>query len=172
MASPVRTSAGPTSAGHPSGDPDGNVLTDRELRIIRAIGQTMFPRDGVLGIDGEDAHVTAWVDDYMGRMTPLGRAQVRALVTAFDVGYAAWSGRPRDVFAAALPADRAAYLDSWERSATYTQRMLYEALRAMFTFAYVDSDVVRPLVEVGRPTDRGERPDHSAPNPARAAEEA
>jgi hypothetical protein len=119
------------------------VLTDGERRIVHALGQTMFPRDGVLGIDGDDADVTGWVDDYVGRMPALSRTQIRALLRAFDLGFGVWAGRPRDTFAAARPDARAAYLESWEHSATYTQRMLYEALRSFLSFAYVESAPVR-----------------------------
>lgn len=114
-------------------------LTDHERRVVLAIGQTMFPRDAVLGIDADDAAVVPWVEEYLDRMPPLGRTQIRALINTFDYAYAAWSGRPRDTFVAARPDDRARYLESWERSTLYTQRMLYEAIRAMLTFGYVDS---------------------------------
>ncbi|MCB9685329.1 MAG: gluconate 2-dehydrogenase subunit 3 family protein [Alphaproteobacteria bacterium] len=122
------------------------ALSDQEMRIVAALGQTMFPRDAVLGIDGEDAQVVPWVDDYLGRMPPFSRAQIRGLLNTFEYGYAAWAGRPRDTFSAARPDARAAYLESWERSATYTQRMLYEALRAMMTFAYVESEAVATAI--------------------------
>jgi hypothetical protein len=135
-------------------------LSDNEKRIVLAIGQTMFPRDAVLSIDADDAGVVGWVDDYLSRMPTFARGQIRALLNTFEYGYAAWSGRPRDTFTGARPADRAAYLESWERSATYTQRQLHEALRAMFTFGYVDSE----------PVDRAIRPE--PPQTRLAAEEA
>jgi hypothetical protein len=125
------------------------VLSDAERRIVHALGQTMFPRDGVLGIDGDDAAVTAWVDEYVARMPPISRTSVRALLRTFDLGFGVWVGRPGiliaggDTFAAARPDVRTAYLESWEHSTTYTQRMLYEALRSFMAFAYVDSDPVR-----------------------------
>lgn len=114
-------------------------LSDHERRIVLAIGQTMFPRDAILSVDADDAGVVAWVDDYLDRMPPFSRTQIRALLNTFEYGYAAWSGRPRDTFSSARPADRAAYLESWQRSSTYTQRQLHEALRTFLTFAYVDS---------------------------------
>jgi len=139
-------------------------LSDQEKRIVLAIGQTMFPRDSVLSIDADDAKVVAWTEDYLERMPPLARTQIRALITTFEYGYAAWSGHPRATFSAARPAERAAYLESWERSSTYSQRQLHEALRAMFTFAYVDSV---PVSRAIRPDEWGEGPLGS-----RAAEEA
>jgi hypothetical protein len=137
-------------------------LTSGERRIVLAIGQTMFPRDGVLPFDADDAGVVEYVEDYLGRMPPFSRAQIRALLNTFEYAFAAWAGRPRDTFSSARPADRALYLESWERSATYTQRMLYEAIRAMMTFAYVESDVVDAAI----------RPERRDSRSTRAAEEA
>lgn len=132
-------------------DLPAELLSDRERQIVLAIGQTMFPRDTVIGIDADDADILPWVDDYLGRMPALGRNQIRALLSTFDLGYAAWAGRPRDTFRGARPADRAAYLESWERSTSYTQRMLYEAIRALLTFAYVDSRAVDELIRPNLP---------------------
>ncbi|MEQ1569462.1 MAG: gluconate 2-dehydrogenase subunit 3 family protein [Myxococcota bacterium] len=126
-------------------------LSDNEKRIVLAIGQTMFPRDSVLSIDADDAAVVAWVEDYISTMPALPRGQLRALLNTFEYGYAAWSGHPRAAFTLARPAERAEYLESWERASTYSQRMMYEALRAMFTFAYVDSEPVCEAIGSDRP---------------------
>jgi hypothetical protein len=125
------------------------ALSDHERRIVRAIGQTMFPRDSVLSIDGDDADVVGWVEDYVSRMPPFSRAQVRALLNTFEYGFAAWAGNPRSTFSSARPAERSAYLESWERSSTYAQRQLHEALRAFLTFAYVDSAPVDAALRGG-----------------------
>jgi hypothetical protein len=121
-------------------------LSDNEKRLVLAIGQTMFPRDAILPIDADDAGIVAWIEDYLERMPPFSRTQIRALFQTFEYGYAAWAMRPSASFAAAKPQDRADYLASWEQSTTYTQRQLYEALRAMFTFAYVESEVVTQAI--------------------------
>jgi hypothetical protein len=125
------------------------ALTDAERRIVHALGQTMFPRDGVVPLDGDDAAVADWVDDYAARMPPLSRTQIRALLRTFDLGFGVWVGRPRETFANARPDVRAAYLESWEHSTTYTQRMLYEALRSFLSFAYVESPAVRAAIAPG-----------------------
>jgi hypothetical protein len=146
-------------------------LSDHEKRIVLAIGQTMFPRDAVLGVDADDAGVVLWIEDYLGRMPPFARAQIRALLNTFEYGYAAWAQRPRDTFSGARPPERVAYLESWERSGTYMQRMLYEALRAMFTFAYVESDVVEELIRPTREVPMAPG-DAIGETPSRAAEKA
>jgi hypothetical protein len=118
------------------------VLSDQERRVVLALGQCLFPRDALLGVDADDARVVAWVDDYLARMDPVARTRIRALIRAFDLGFVAWAGRPTASFVTARPDDRAAYVASWDHSPTYTQRMLAEALRTVLTFAYVDSAVV------------------------------
>ena len=117
-------------------------LSEDEKRIVLALGQTMFPRDRVLDVDADDADIVSWVEDYVSRMPGLARAQIRALIKTFDLGFAAWSARPGARFVTARPSDRAAYLQSWEQATTYTQRQLYEALRCMMVFAYVESPAV------------------------------
>ena len=104
-----------------------------------ALGQCLFPRDAVLDVDGDDAGIVDWVDDYLGRMEPFARTKVRALIRTFDLGFTAWAGRPGASFLTASPADRAAYVEAWDESPIYTQRILSDALRTVLTFAYVES---------------------------------
>ena len=85
-------------------------LTDHEKRIVDALGQTMFPRDRVLDVDGRDAGVVEYVEDYLWRMPPFGRTQVRALLTTFDLGFGAYAMRPGARFVTASTTDRSDYL--------------------------------------------------------------
>ena len=64
-------------------------LSEDEKRIVLALGQAMFPRDRVLDVDADDAGVVAWVEDYLDRMPPFARGQIRALLKKFDLGFAA-----------------------------------------------------------------------------------
>jgi hypothetical protein len=60
---------------------------------------------------------------------------------------------------AASPADRAAYVEAWDESPIYTQRILSDALRTVLTFAYVESAPVgaalRPERDEARSPGRG-----------------
>ena len=138
-------------------------LSEDEKRIVLALGQTMFPRDRILDVDADDADVVSWVEDYLDRMPPFARAQIRALLKTFDLGFAAWAVRPGARFAAARPGDRAAYLETWEQATTYTQRQLYEALRCMMVFAYVESPAVEAVLHPAAESE--------PPAPERRAEE-
>jgi len=118
------------------------ALTDRERRMVHALGQTMFPRNRTIDLDGDDVGLVEWVDGYVGRMPPFAAAQVRALLNAVDLGYGAWAMMPGATFASAEKSQREAYLSSWEKASTYTQRQLYAAIRAMMVLGFVDSPQV------------------------------
>jgi len=125
-------------------------LTDHEQRVVRAIGQALFPRNRVIDADAEDVGLVAWVEDYLWRMPPAARTQIRALLRTFDVGYTAWAAHPSARFIAARPADQTAYIDSWTESPTYLQRMLFEALWTVMAFGYVEQAEQQGLIAQGR----------------------
>lgn len=131
------------------------VLSAREVRVVRAIGQALFPRDKLVDVDAVDAGVVAYIDDWLVRVGPTERVQFHALIRAFDVGYPVWAKDPTARLDAARVEDRRAYIESWERSATYLQRMLWEGLRGMFLFAYVDNPDVLSAIGVPVPPNHG-----------------
>jgi hypothetical protein len=137
-------------------------LTDHEQRVVRAIGQALFPRDRTIDVDADDVDLVAWVTDYLWRMPPASRTQVRALLRTFDAGYAAWAVRPGASFSKARPAEQAEYIASWSESTTYVQRMLFEALWTVFAFGYVEQAEAQGHVGQGA---------HPTPPPGVAADE-
>lgn len=123
--------------------PEPSVLSPREVRVLRALGQALFPRDRHVDVDAVDAGVTSYIDDWLSRCGQVERAQFHALLQAVDRGFAVWARDPSARLESARADARRAYIESWERSATYLQRMLWEGLRSMFLFAYVDAEPVR-----------------------------
>lgn len=130
---------------------DPKVLTTREVKVVRAIGQTLFPRDRNVDLDALDVGVTEYIDAWLALCGTIDRAQFHALLQAFDTGYAVWARSPSAGIETASLDDRRAYLDSWERSQTYLQRQLWEGLRSMFLFAYVDAEEVLDAIGVRDP---------------------
>lgn len=124
------------------------ALSDQEKRIVHALGQTMFPRNKVIDLDGDDVDVVGFIDEYVRRMPPFARGQIRALLNTFELGFGAWALRPGARFTGANREDREAYLDSWEDASTYAQRQLFQAIRAMMTFSYADAPAV--MAEIRR----------------------
>lgn len=122
------------------------VLTEREVKLLRAIGQALFPRDKHVGVDALDVGVASYIDAWLARCGTTERAQFHALVQAVAAGFPVWARDPSARLEAARLEDRRAYIESWERSQTYVQRMLWEGLRGMFLFAYVDAPDVKRAI--------------------------
>jgi len=118
-------------------------LSSSEKRVLRAIGQTLFPRGGAIRIDGLDAEVVEYIEDYLDRLPRLDRWQLRAFFRAFDLGYAVAARHPSARFHSARPDDRHEYLASWENSPRYAQRMGFQGLKMVFSLAYAECGAVK-----------------------------
>jgi hypothetical protein len=105
-----------------------------------------FPREGAIPLDADDAGAVDYFVDYWERLPNLEQAQVRALLAAVELGFAAWSRDPRARFTAATAEDRWAYLEGWSKTTNHLQRMVFEGLRTMFLLGYVDSPAVRRAI--------------------------
>jgi|GEM_PF-530997 len=123
------------------------VLTAAEARILKSIGQAMFPREARGLPDGSDARLTEAVDDLLAMALPFERAQLRALIQLYDRGFAVFAGRPSARLVDADAEQVGEYLRTWEESPTYTRRMIFEALRSVALMAWFASDRVK--AEVG-----------------------
>lgn len=110
------------------------VLTPAEVRVVRALGRALFPAGGALP-SADDARVAEYIDRYLTWVPAQERALVRAMFAAFGAGIAV---RPRT--------SRTAWIASWENSRLYTGRVLFQALRSVFTLAYyADPEVLRRM---------------------------
>jgi hypothetical protein len=122
------------------------ALTEAEIQIARLVASTLFPEEGAIAVGAEQAHVLPYWMDYFERLPNLEQVQVRALLQATELGFAAWSRSPRARFSTASPEDRWAYLESWAHSTNHVQQMVFEGLRTMFLLGYVDSPEVRRAI--------------------------
>lgn len=121
-------------------------LSEAEITVARAVANTLFPREGAIPLDADDADAIAYFCDYWERLPNLEQAQVRALLGAVELGFAAWSRDPRARFTTASADDRWSFLEGWSRTANHMQRMVFEGLRTMFLLGYVDSPRVREAI--------------------------
>ena len=131
-------------------------LSAADLETARCVAGTLFPAEGVIPVDAEQAEVSAYFQDYFDRLPNLEQAQVRALLQAVELGFAAWSRSPRARFTTASPEDRWTFLEAWSQSSNHYQRMIFDGLRTVFLLGYVDSIPVRKLINNfgdGGPTD-------------------
>ncbi|NOY26692.1 MAG: GMC family oxidoreductase [Oligoflexia bacterium] len=129
------------------------VLSADEARILKSLGQAVFPREAKGLPDGFDAQVADHVDALIAAALPFEQAQLRGLLQLFDRGYAAWASSPTARLVNADSSDAADYLRSWEESPVYTRRMAFEALRSICLIGYFSSDQVNQQVGVSAPPD-------------------
>ncbi len=126
------------------------VLTADESRIVRALGQAMFPREAQGLPDARDAGVVDYVDELLEKSLPFERAQLRGMFQLYDRGFAAWSGRPLGRLVDADAEEVSDYLRSWEESPIYERRMLFEAVRSVLMMGWFGSPEVNEAVGVSR----------------------
>jgi hypothetical protein len=125
------------------------ALTALDRKIVAAAADTLFPRGGAIDVDGTDAGVVAYVDDYLERLPSFERLKLLAFFRAFDVGLAWSTKRPGARFHTADPQTRRDYLAEWENG-NYTRRMGYQGLRMVLTFAYTESPAVKAAMKIDR----------------------
>lgn len=122
------------------------VLTSIEAHIVEALGETLFPKEGSITLGASQAHVVEYVDDFMSRVPARDRWLVRGMFLLFELGIAAFGPERAPRFSTASPAARRAYLASWENAHLYFRRVAFQALRSIFTMAYMaDPEVGRQM---------------------------
>ncbi|HEV8324315.1 MAG TPA: hypothetical protein VG389_22045 [Myxococcota bacterium] len=150
------------------------VLTSIEARIVASLGETLFPKEGAITLDAIDTRVVAYVDDFMSRIPARDRWLVRGMFVLFELGIAAFGPARAPRFSTASPEARRAYLASWENAELYFRRVAFQALRSVFTMAYLaDPEVRRQMgVEDGTATLRRHRAEEKARAEVREAAQA
>src|SRR5262245_36188343 len=90
------------------------VLSSAELRTLRALADALVPRGGPFALGADDVGTAERIGDYLARLTPATRQQIRLLVRAWDAGPLA--SRHLRPFHRLSPEARAAWLDACETS--------------------------------------------------------
>jgi len=135
--------------GHPPAPP-GAVLCPRELALLTAVAEAVFPPGGPLPRSGGEAGVPAYVDRLVAASAPRQRRLMRLLFAAVEhatllfPGPGLWRGRRR--LSAQPLAARIAVLEGWRTSSLFSRRLVFASLRAIVTFGYfADREVQRRL---------------------------
>jgi hypothetical protein len=148
------------------------ILTPREAKIVRAIGQTMYPREGNIPIDGVEARAVEYVDAWLAALPQRERTLVRLMFVMFELSMPLFGPSRTRIFTRADPAAQYEYLAAWETSRLYFRRACMFGLRSVFAFAYLaDAEVQRRIgVDDGVATllryREGHREGHRAANVA------
>lgn len=130
------------------------VLTPIEARIVGALGQTMYPREGGIPIDATQARALEYVDQWLLALPANERVLVRLMFVLFEVAMPAFGPSRLRTFTRASEKARRDYLIGWEQSRLYFRRASMFALRSVFAFAYLgDDEVLRTIgIEGGAET--------------------
>jgi hypothetical protein len=122
------------------------ILSPFEATIVRALGQTMYPREGNIPIDAADARAVEYVDAWLAALPLSERTQVRLMFVLFEVAMPLFGPSRTRTFTGADPAAQYEYLAAWETSRLYFRRAAMFGMRSVFAFAYLaDGEVQRRI---------------------------
>lgn len=106
------------------------VLTAAEVRVVQALGRAIFPDNGRLP-SADEADLVGYIDRYLTWIPASERALVRVMFAAFGANVLLV---PRS--------RRGDWIAAWENSRIYYRRVLFQALRSVFTLAYFSNPEV------------------------------
>lgn len=113
--------------------PGANLLSCRELGILEAIAEVMFPGDP-MPVDGLDAQVAIHVDLLVAQLLPPARQLAfRYGLRGLEVGTQASRGRR---FTQLSTAERAEVLEAWSDPSVVPRRLAYDAMKLFLGMAY------------------------------------
>lgn len=114
------------------------VLTQREARVVRALAETMFPKEeGMPTV--EEADVLGYFDSLLSNLQLKEKLLIRSLLALLEVQSLAFNGRRPRLFSQATPNERTRNLAGWEKSRIFQRRLTFMAIRTLLLWAYVDS---------------------------------
>lgn len=125
-------------------------LTAAEARILEALADTVFPADAGLPVSGGQAHVVAYFEDLLAHLPLREQILLRGLLWGFEAQALVTRPRALSRFTRLSPEDREKSLKAWDQSPLYAGRLLFQALRGILLWAYVDNAEVGEAMGVRR----------------------
>ena len=137
-------------AGYPAAQQPAQALRRRELALVAAVADALFPPGGAIAESGREADVAGYVDRLVAASQPRQRALMRALFFLFEhatLVFPAPGGlRGLRRFSALDVGAREAVLERWRTSRLFLRRLVFTSLRALCTLGYFASPgVLRSL---------------------------
>src|SRR5208337_1838842 len=127
-------------------------LSRRELAVVDAAAETLFPLGGAIPLSGREAQIPAFVDSYVAAVPRNLRILMRMLLflvehaTVFFPASGGLLGGAMRRFSCLSPEQRVAALTGWEHSSLFARRLVFTSLRAILTMGYLSSPgVLRAL---------------------------
>ncbi|MDF1564747.1 MAG: hypothetical protein P1V51_17025 [Deltaproteobacteria bacterium] len=127
-------------------------LTSAEARILEALAETVFPPDAGLPISGSEAHVVAYFEEMLSFLPLREQIMIRAMLVGFEVQALVTRPRSLSTFSRLSPEERDKSLRFWNDNPLYFARLLFQALRGLLLWAYVDNAEVGQAMGI-RPGD-------------------
>jgi hypothetical protein len=136
-------------AGYPPVGSSYQALSRREVAMIRAAADAMYPRGGEVPTSGSEAGIPAYTDRYLailpGRLRVLMR-MLFLLVEHATLFFPAPGRMGFRRFSSLSAGQRAAVLEGWRTSGLVPRRLVFTSLRAILTMGYfADPAVARRL---------------------------
>ncbi len=125
------------------------ALAPRELALVTAVSEAMFPEGGAIPPSGAQAGVPAYVDGYVARVPATVRLLMRLLFILVEHATVLWPGPGaggRRRLSAQSVEQRVAVLEGWRTSGWFPRRLVFTSLRAILCMGYLaDPGVLRHL---------------------------
>jgi hypothetical protein len=109
---------------------------------VNAIAETLFPAGGPLVTTVQDADVVHYVDTLLSSLQTQERVLVRCLFTLFEIQLIVTQPRAFTRFSKASHQARTRSMAQWEKSPMHLQRIVFQAMRSLILWAYVDHPTV------------------------------
>jgi hypothetical protein len=137
-------------AGYQQAPSGTRTLSARELALVDAVAEALFPPGGALAESGREAGVSGYLDRFLAASQPRQRALMRALFFLFEhatLFFPAPGGlRGLRRFSSLDAPQREAVLEAWRTSGLFVRRLCFTSLRALCTLGYFASPgVLRAL---------------------------
>jgi hypothetical protein len=120
-----------------------SLLTRAEMEVVDAVASVFFPREGRVGLDADEAGVVMYCDRFIAQLPVAEQVKMRALLQVVEHGIKGQAMNPWARFSRSTPDQQAAFLESLERSDSAAKRGIFQALRSMFTIAWLEHGGVR-----------------------------
>ena len=138
-------------SGYPTTSRSYRHLRRREIALLRAATDAMFPARGAVPVAGADVDAPGYVDTWFDVLHPLRRFQIRLLLLLFEqVTLVFWAPGPRGWrrFSALSLQQRIEVLRGWYSSHWYVRRLVFTALRSVLGIAYLGDPATMRFLRV------------------------
>jgi hypothetical protein len=115
------------------------ALAPREMALVSAASETLFPGGGPIGPSGSEAGIPGYAARYVTVVPAPTRALMRALFALVEQGTLLFPAPGRGGFRRFSSLDipqREAVLEGWRTSRLFPRRLVFTSLRAILTMGY------------------------------------